>query len=429
MRKTLSRILASTSKLQPEPPPPPMPVTRWNGDNIAGHFADRGFIDYVRNGGHMAVEGWLTDGAMTVMTIAHAVQRGLGVTGDIAEIGVHHGRFFIALALTCAGDERAMAIDVFDDQHLNIDQSGHGDRKIFEANVRAHGVPKERLIVHKGDSLAMRPRDFPSGMAGRVRLFSVDGGHTLQHVLNDMALAESVLSEAGVVILDDFFNPSWPEVTEGYLRYAAESRALAPFAYGDNKLFLCREAYHATFMEAMRRMVVQKTPNHKRVLIGGEACWWVTAPHVGGYLVTPEFKLGEPLVMSLAGVGPMYRGQGWSYVEPWGCWTVGGESFLYLPLVDPLVGGRLRIVVSGHASVRDGAPRQCNVSLNERVLGTASFTTEASHATFETEAPVDAGELVLRLAFPDVFAPRDITDSRDERELGLAVYRILIEQV
>jgi peptide chain release factor 2 len=57
-----------------------------------------------------------------------------------AEIGVHHGRLFIPMALARRPGERALAIDVFEDQHLNVDHSGKGDRARFEENVARTGA-------------------------------------------------------------------------------------------------------------------------------------------------------------------------------------------------------------------------------------------------------------------------------------------------
>jgi len=74
--------------------------------------------------GKFYVEGWLhTEAAITIAALGER-QRALGVEGGIAEIGVHHGKLFILLYLLGRAPERAVAIDLFEDQHLNIDLSG-----------------------------------------------------------------------------------------------------------------------------------------------------------------------------------------------------------------------------------------------------------------------------------------------------------------
>lgn len=82
------------------------------------------------------VGGWLFPYSARFIDSLLALQLESGVRGAVGEIGVHHGKLFILLALGRRPDEAAFAIDVFGDQHLNTDASGAGDRDIFVANTR-----------------------------------------------------------------------------------------------------------------------------------------------------------------------------------------------------------------------------------------------------------------------------------------------------
>ena len=85
------------------------------------------------------------------------------------------------------------------------------------------------------------------GLIARMRpcrLFSLDGGHSPQHVLNDLRIAEQVLAPGGVVFVDDMWNPEWPGVTEGMHAYMRTLPSLVPFASLGGKLLL------TTFSEA-----------------------------------------------------------------------------------------------------------------------------------------------------------------------------------
>ena len=79
-------------------------------------------------------------------------QRSLGIGGGAAEIGVHHGKLFILLYLLCQASEKAVAIDLFEDQHLNIDHSGSGDLAKFRGNLERH-ADSTRLVLHQGNSM------------------------------------------------------------------------------------------------------------------------------------------------------------------------------------------------------------------------------------------------------------------------------------
>lgn len=66
----------------------------------------------------------------------NAAQTEFGVRGGVGEIGVHHGKLFILLHLMLREGERSFALDVFERQDLNVDQSGRGDRERFLENVQ-----------------------------------------------------------------------------------------------------------------------------------------------------------------------------------------------------------------------------------------------------------------------------------------------------
>jgi len=46
------------------------------------------------------------------------------------------------------------------------------------------------------------------------RMLSVDGGHTMEVTLHDLMLANCLVRDDGLVVLDDFLSPTWVGVTE-----------------------------------------------------------------------------------------------------------------------------------------------------------------------------------------------------------------------
>ncbi|MBJ7339068.1 class I SAM-dependent methyltransferase [Mycolicibacterium sp.] len=194
------------------------------------------------NVGYRFVTGFLQPGNLPVLKVLDAAQRSRGVDGGIAEIGVHHGRLFIALHLLQRGLGKSVAIDLFGDQDLNIDGSGHGDLGKFTDNVALWST-MDGLVLHQGDSTKLTPEVLRDKADGPIRFFSVDGGHTEEIVYSDMRLAEATLADGGIVIADDVFNQQWPGVAVGTLKYLEDGAKLVPFGIGFNKTLFTQPEY------------------------------------------------------------------------------------------------------------------------------------------------------------------------------------------
>ena len=148
------------------------------------------------------VIGWFDYQALLVLRVLSAHQLANGVDGGVAEIGVHHGKSFAALALLNldGGLSRALAVDVFDDQLLNTDGSGEGDLETFRATVRAwcgeDCLAPRRLGILEQDSRTLTWGQVIAESAGiRPRIFSIDGSHTAEHTETDMQTAAGSICE------------------------------------------------------------------------------------------------------------------------------------------------------------------------------------------------------------------------------------------
>jgi hypothetical protein len=202
---------------------------------------NNGFEIY-RRLGQRFVAGWLKTEVLAILGVLDSAQRSKNVSGAVAEIGVHHGRLFIGLNLLQHGDEHSVAIDVFGDQELNVDQSGKGDLAAFRKNVRRWSSLNS-VVIHQGDSTKLQADELRALARADIRFFSVDGGHTESTVLSDMRLAEATITPGGIVIADDIFNEQWPEVSTGTLQYLSQGGQVVPFAIGFNKVFFSSPEY------------------------------------------------------------------------------------------------------------------------------------------------------------------------------------------
>jgi hypothetical protein len=210
-----------------------------------------GSFETYRAIGRRTVQGWVEPQTLDILRTLTEAQDHHGVSGAVAEIGVHHGKLFIGLQLLNRPGAPAVAVDVFGDQDLNVDQSGRGDLERFEANVRRWS-DWSSVVVRQVDSAHLTGDDVRTLAQGPVRLFSVDGGHTEEIVQHDMRTAEQALAPGGIAVADDVFNPEWPGVSVGTLRHLDTDGALVPFAIGFNKVYFTDRAHAALYREAIR---------------------------------------------------------------------------------------------------------------------------------------------------------------------------------
>jgi hypothetical protein len=204
--------------------------------------------------GHKKIDGWLEQIAVDAIVKISRRQHANGVRGPACEIGVHHGRLFILLHLLTAPDERSVAYDLFDSQEENVDGSGRGNRNMLQDNLRATGCDVSRIGIHAANSLDLTAETILGATQGSVRLFSVDGGHTPEITYNDLSLASQSLCEGGVIILDDFFNESWPGVAEGTCKFFLDNpERMVPVAIVGNKfIFTTGETTAQAYIQELK---------------------------------------------------------------------------------------------------------------------------------------------------------------------------------
>jgi len=200
---------------------------------------------------YKTINGWLHQLDAELFLHFLQFQSRSGIVGATAEIGVHHGKSFVPLCLALTGDEKALCIDIFEDQALNKDRSGFGSRAILEKNLARFQAPMDRVSILASSSFDVSAEQI-RGLVGEVRFFSVDGGHWRDIVVNDLNLAAAVLHQGGVIALDDFLHKEWPDVTHGFFDwYAAGGAEFGPIAISQGKLYLAHRRVQQTYLDSI----------------------------------------------------------------------------------------------------------------------------------------------------------------------------------
>jgi hypothetical protein len=173
-----------------------------------------------------AIGGSFWDGAIVTWDVLLARQAAQGVKGDLLEIGVLKGKSATLIALHARADETFVLVDpALRREAIEAIESIRGTGNLFVRDV------SQKLGGH--EALA--------GRAASCRWIHIDGEHSGPAVTNDLEIAEAMIGSSGIICLDDFFTPAYPQITAAVFAFlAARRERLQLFLIGYNKGYICR---------------------------------------------------------------------------------------------------------------------------------------------------------------------------------------------
>lgn len=135
------------------------------------------------------IPGWLHPEAALLTAELSAVQRTLGITGALLEIGVFKGKYLSVLYEASVPSDIVVGVDLF--------VGAEDARRVAEevrANVAAACGSASRLNVTVADSLHLTAAAIRAkSECASFRFISIDGGHTKDVVSHDLELAAEIL--------------------------------------------------------------------------------------------------------------------------------------------------------------------------------------------------------------------------------------------
>jgi len=232
-----------------------------------------------------SIQGFFTfDAALMFMAYNQLVD----VSGDVLEIGVHHGLSAIAIASLVEQGRRFVAVDLFEKQDSNRSRSGAGNREVFVRNMQSFFDNLDFLQIVAGSSSELRPETLGSHFS----FCHVDGGHSPEETYQDLDLCSNILLPGGLLALDDYFNPSFPGVSEGAVKFKLDhAETLKPIAIGFNKVLFQKLPAPAD-LNAAFASTFQRIPSQTSIL-------WDTPVNYFTSSFTPFFDLQNSLEHSL----------------------------------------------------------------------------------------------------------------------------------
>jgi predicted O-methyltransferase YrrM len=167
-----------------------------------------------------------------------------GIHGNMLEIGVYKGLSALMSSLHLKETEEFVLIDCtrhIEDAEVNLTPI---------LGARGRYIQRSSYQVTVGSLGDLR---------SSFRWLHIDGEHTGRAVINDLELCEQLLSDDGVIVLDDFFNPIYPQLAEALFIFLHQNPfKLSMVLCGWNKAYLARPMFALNYRHFIRQKLADE---------------------------------------------------------------------------------------------------------------------------------------------------------------------------
>jgi len=137
---------------------------------------------------------------------------------------------------------KVIALDPFSGYYGKTTDPNSGkpvDKKSFLKNIRIFNLNLKNffLINHRSQDIS---KTLPALKKHRLVSLMIDGDHTYQGINNDFSVYGPLLEKGGYLIIDDFGDPSWPEVTKFAKEHILTLSSWTPLIHYDTTLVLIK---------------------------------------------------------------------------------------------------------------------------------------------------------------------------------------------
>ena len=197
-------------------------------DKIAGLSLARNESFFAAKAEAEKIEGMFSPFSMAIIDSLLALQKSSGMAGSMLEFGVYRGRSAALIGRYLAPGERLVLVDIAD----------YLDRKAIEDFKSA----TDFLLTPTENFKAVYPEY--RRRARSFRFIHIDASHAYRATFNELQMADKLLSEGGIIALDDFTNLNYSQNISAIFKYLHTTRTdLTMFLATDEKAYLCRKPY------------------------------------------------------------------------------------------------------------------------------------------------------------------------------------------
>lgn len=181
--------------------------------------------------------GWFTEDSAVIWDCLLAWQKQQRIKGHAFEIGVYHGKSAAMTCLHLRPQEQLVLVDPY---------------RLDSVRTMLAGIRADNIVSYPCVSSRL-PMTEVLALSGQCRWVHVDGEHTGSACAHDLALADRLLDDRGVLVVDDFMSPRYPQVAAAVFQYLqAHPFSLRMFLCGFFKAYLARPKHVAGYLSFVR---------------------------------------------------------------------------------------------------------------------------------------------------------------------------------
>ena len=170
--------------------------------------------------------GWFWPESAAIWDCLLTFQKEAGIQGNFLEIGVFCGKSASLSTLHARDVETCLFVD------LKIPK---------EVRSTINQIKSENVIYSEMPSSEIARSGILITNARSFRWIHVDGEHSGPGVMTDLDIASELLSENGVIVIDDFFSAAYPQISAAVFQWLqTKPLRFQLFLVGYNKAYMCR---------------------------------------------------------------------------------------------------------------------------------------------------------------------------------------------
>lgn len=188
------------------------------------------------------IEGWFYPFDMVTFAQLNNIQKNLGITGSLCELGVYKAKSFVLMSHMVSENEKLFGFDLFPD---NLEEQATETIKKYGAKIDLEFI--------KSNTSDLTTENLNKKLQCKLRMLHIDAGHEYHEVLHQLLIFAQYVTDGGVIIMDDYQDRKFPGIEAAVLDFCEidRPRRFVPFYSGANKIYLCETNYTKKYQECL----------------------------------------------------------------------------------------------------------------------------------------------------------------------------------